>query len=422
MLSYFQQLEAGLQARLAEQRAVGGERAGEEGGEADGSIVARKRFALESARLGVKLYTPGERVAWCGLMVPFDLLNAMGVNSCFVEFVGAMLASSGTVEPILQQAEQGGFATDSCSYHRAVCGAAAQGLMPVPDFLVATSCPCSGGQAVIEHLARLYDKPLFAIHVPQRQDERAVAYLADQYRAMAAFVSEHSGQQLDMARLARAVELTNQARELWVQVNQLAAAVPTPARRRDLVNLGVVISLYMGSETGVSLARCYRDEFARKLAAGQAGSAHEKLRLLWLQNRIQFKTPLELMLEEELGAVVVADELNEITWQPIDPDDPFPGFARRTLSVPLGRGVEQRIAHLRGMARKYGVHGAVNPCHWGCRQGSGARGLLERALKKEGVPVLNLEVDCVDPRQFAPGQLRTRMEAFVEMLQQARAS
>jgi benzoyl-CoA reductase/2-hydroxyglutaryl-CoA dehydratase subunit BcrC/BadD/HgdB len=31
--------------------------------------------------------------------------------------------------------------------------------------------------------------------------------------------------------------------------------------------------------------------------------------------------------------------------------------------------------------------------------------------------VLNLEVDCIDPRPFAEGQLRTRLEAFAEMLE-----
>jgi benzoyl-CoA reductase/2-hydroxyglutaryl-CoA dehydratase subunit BcrC/BadD/HgdB len=62
------------------------------------------------------------------------------------------------------------------------------------------------------------------------------------------------------------------------------------------------------------------------------------------------------------------------------------------------------------------VDGAINPTQWGCRQGSGARGLISDALRSDGVPVLNLEVDCVDPRSFAEGQLKTRLEAFVEML------
>ena len=38
-------------------------------------------------------------------------------------------------------------------------------------------------------------------------------------------------------------------------------------------------------------------------------------------------------------------------------------------------------------------------------------------LKEIVVPVLNLEVDGVDKRNFAEDQLRTHVEAFVEMLE-----
>jgi hypothetical protein len=91
----------------------------------------RKVYALEVARLGQRLYSSENKVAWCGVTAPFDLLTAMGVTSCFVEFVGAMLAATGLVEAFLEEAEQLGFAGDSCGYHRAVFGAASKGLMPV---------------------------------------------------------------------------------------------------------------------------------------------------------------------------------------------------------------------------------------------------------------------------------------------------
>jgi benzoyl-CoA reductase/2-hydroxyglutaryl-CoA dehydratase subunit BcrC/BadD/HgdB len=105
-----------------------------------------------------------------------------------------------------------------------------------------------------------------------------------------------------------------------------------------------------------------------------------------------------------------------VPWDPIDPDDPWEGLARRILSVPLRGSVEGRALRLVHLARTYRVDGAINPCNWGCRQGTGARGLIEESLKKAGVPVLNLEVDCVDQRSFAEGQLRTRLGAFLEML------
>lgn len=401
ILPYFENLAAGIGEKL---------RAG------DLETVARKTLALEIARLGVRLFSGKERVAWCGVLAPFDLLNAMGVTSCFVEFIGAMLASAGTSEAFLGAAEQAGYAPDTCGYHRAVTGASLQGLMPTPDFLVATSAPCTGGLAVMETLARRYERDLFVLDVPSDDDEGAVAYLADQLHQMTEFVTAHTGEPLDPARLRRAMELTNEARALLVETYELAAAVPSPARRRDLVNFALVESLLLGTETAVQVARVYRDEFARKVERGEAGVAGEQVRLMWLQNRIQFKNPVEAMLEEH-GVAVVVDELNDVSWDPVDPEDPYPGLARRMLSIPLVGPVERRLKALRRLSRAYRVDGAINPCHWGCRQGTGARGLVAEGLRGEGVPVLNLEVDCIDARSFSPGQTQTRLEAFIEMLQ-----
>ena len=49
---------------------------------------ARRKFTLEILRLGQRLYSQDHPLAWCGVCVPFDLLSAMGVASCFVEFIG----------------------------------------------------------------------------------------------------------------------------------------------------------------------------------------------------------------------------------------------------------------------------------------------------------------------------------------------
>ncbi|MCP4676866.1 MAG: 2-hydroxyacyl-CoA dehydratase [Deltaproteobacteria bacterium] len=406
MLNYFNELIGGLETKI---------------GETSDGVVARKRLTLEIARLGARLYTPGQKVAWCGVLVPFDLLNAMGVTSCFVEFIGAMVASTGAADAMIEAAEQDGFASDCCSYHRTVCGAAANGLMPEPDFLIGTSAPCAGGMAVVEHLARHFKKDLFVLHIPIEVNDTAIDYLADQLREMVEFVSTRTGRTLDQDRLRAAMEYTNQVRAVWLEVNELIAKIPSPVRRRDMVNVGITLPLFLGTETAVDIAGLYRDEFARRVADGASGIANEQVRLMWLQNRIQFKNPIEKMLDEEWGAAVVAEELNEVNWQPIDPDDPYRGMAARMLSIPLCRSVEYRLENLRRMAAHYKVDGAINPCHWGCRQGSGSRGLIEEGLKSAGVPVLNLEVDCVDARHFAEGQLRTRLEAFIEMLSQRSA-
>jgi benzoyl-CoA reductase/2-hydroxyglutaryl-CoA dehydratase subunit BcrC/BadD/HgdB len=401
MKQYFDDLVAGIEGAIAADPE---------------SASPRKTYTLEVARLGQRLYGGEERVAWCGITAPFDLLTAMGVTSCFVEFVGAMLASTGMVETFLEEAEQVGFTGDICAYHRSVIGAARKGFMPEPDFLVATTCPCSGGVSVMEMLAKHFNKDLFVLNVPQEQTEQNVRDLADQIKEMVAFVEAHTGEPLDRDKLKAAVEKTNTARDKLVEVYQLASRVPSPVNGKALNNFGIVVALLLGTDAAVTAAEAFRQDFEQKVAAGVSGIADEKLRLMWIQNRIQFKNPIVKMMEEDYGAAIVIDELNDITWDPVDVDDPYRGMAERAMSIPFNGKNVRRVAHLRKLARAYKIDGAINPCHWGCRQGTGSRGLVGQGLKEIGVPVLNLEVDCVDPRNFAEGQLRTRIEAFTEML------
>jgi benzoyl-CoA reductase/2-hydroxyglutaryl-CoA dehydratase subunit BcrC/BadD/HgdB len=401
MYEYFKEMASGIEAKILQEPDLPN---------------PRKKYALETARLSSRLYSDTDHVAWCGLAVPFDLLNAMDITSCFVEFVGAALASAGLANSFLEEAEKAGFVGDTCGFHRAVIGAARKGIMPEPDFLIASTCPCSGGIAVLENLAHLFKKDLFVLNVPQEETEQNVRYLADQIKKMIDFITQHTGVSLDEDKLRRAVEKTNRAREIMQDMYRLAQKVPSPTDGRLLINFGIVILLFLGTDAAIDIAQAYKDEFSARIDKGIQGVPDEKLRMLWIQNRIQFKNPLVELLETEYQANIVSDELNDIYWDSIDPDDPYTGMARRAIATPLNGNMRSRIQHLQKLARKYKLDGAINPCHWGCRQGTGARGLISNGLKKIGVPVLNLEVDCMDTRNFAEGQMRTRIEAFVEML------
>jgi benzoyl-CoA reductase/2-hydroxyglutaryl-CoA dehydratase subunit BcrC/BadD/HgdB len=401
MLQYFERLASRLEAKIDKSPHLPN---------------ARRKFAREIAKLGTRLYSGDHRVAWCGVVAPFDMLAAMNVTSCFVEFVGAMLAATGAVGAFLEESEHAGFAADTCGYHRSVIGAAMKGLMPLPDVMIATSSPCTGGLAAMENLARMFNKELFVLDVPTSDTPESVQYLANQYRDMFRFIASRTGETLDENKLREAMVKSNRARELMVEVYRLAQNDPSPASGQSLANFGIVMALFLGTDAGIEIAQAYKDEFELMVRDGQSGVPEEKIRLLWLQNRIQFKNPLIKMLEREYHASIVIDELNDITWEAIDPSDPFIGIAKRTITIPLNGEIKRRLNHVRHLSRAYKVDGAVNPCHWGCRQGTGARGLIQAGLKEIGVPVVNLEVDCVDTRNFAEGQLRTRLEAFMEML------
>ena len=356
-------------------------------------------------------------MAWCGITAPFDLLSAMNVTSCYVEFIGAMVASTGIAGEFLEEAEHAGFASDICGYHRAVMGATRKGLMPDPDFLIGTTCPCSGGIAVMENMAGHFNKDMFVLNIPQQETNSSIQYLADQFRQMVRFVTDHTGEPLDEDKLRASIHKTNQARKIMEKTYQMAKQVPSPADGKILANFGIVMALLLGTDAAVKVSQTYHDTFEQRVNAGISGAAKEKVRLMWIQNRIQFKNTIVDMLEKDFGAIIVIDELNSITWEPIDPDDPYTGMAKRAISIPFNGVGTRRIDNIKKLAEEYKIDGAINPCNWGCRQGTGARGLISEGLKEINVPVLNLEVDCVDHRTFAEGQIRTRLEAFTEMLE-----
>ena len=378
-------------------------------------VNARKKYVRQIFALGEKLYTENEKIAWCGVTVPFDLLHSMGVTSCFVEFIGAMLASTATASEFIIEAEDSGYAPDSCAYHRAVTGAMLKNIMPEPDFIIGTSSPCTAGLAVMENMARTFKKDFFILNVPQNNSKQAIKFLADQLEEMSRFISAHTNIPLSMEKLGTALELFNEASLILKDIYDLAKQIPSPVDNKLLADFGTVVGLLMGTKEGVEICQAFKDELDQRIKNNQIDASKEKIRLMWIQNRIQYKFPIEKMIED-LGGKIVVDELNDVTWEPMDPDNPFESIAKRIITIPFSLGVDARIAHMQQLAKEYKLDGAINPCHWGCRQGTGARGLTTKGLKDVNVPVLNLEIDCIDSRNLAQGQIETRLEAFTEML------
>ena len=334
----------------------------------------------------------------------------------FIEFFGAMLSGAGISRKYLELAESKGFSTDSCSYHRTIIGAAMDGLIPEPDILIGASIPCNGGVKALKRIGEIFNKEVFILNIPIEVTPDSINFLVDQYELMIEYIEAETGRKLDQNKLKQAIRYNNEAREYLVEINELCKNVPCPSNSNDLKNF-IIYILISGLKEGVEVVKAFRDEFKYRVDNGIPGILpEEKHRLLWIQNRIQFKTDLLEQLEKNYGANVVFDELNHIWWEPMDENDPIRSLAERMVTHPIVGPVDRRIKVLKQLAKDYKIDGAVNPAHWGCRQTSGARALFKEAFQKIDVPLINLDVDCVDARNYAHGQIMTRLEAFMEML------
>jgi len=394
---YFAQLEAALKKKL------------------ETKVTARRRFIYEISRIGSRIFDENWSIGWTTVFVPYEILNSMNVSGMFIEFFGAMLSGTGLSQKYIEIAEGKGFSTDSCSYHRSIIGAAMDGLIPEPDILIGASIPCNGGVKALKRIGEIFHKDVFILNIPIEITNDSIDYLVEQYEQMIEYIETETGRKLDKNRLKQTIKYNNQAREYLIEANDLCKKVPSPANSNDLKNF-IIFILLQGTKEGVEVAKLYRDEFQNRIDNGINGMLDEKFRLLWIQNRIQFKTDLVEMIEKEYGANIVIDELNYIWWEPMDESDPLRSLAKRMISHPIVGPAERRIKTLVKLSKDYKIHGAINPSHWGCRQSTGARVLFKDALQKVGVPILDLDVDCVDERNYTPGQIKTRLEAFMEMI------
>jgi benzoyl-CoA reductase/2-hydroxyglutaryl-CoA dehydratase subunit BcrC/BadD/HgdB len=125
---------------------------------------------------------------------------------------------------------------------------------------------------------------------------------------------------------------------------------------------------------------------------------------------------------EELDAVVVTDEMitlgTRYFWGKVDTSlPPMEGIARHYLfNRPQDSTIylSNRYDHIFKLAKEYQVDGVVSDVVRYCAPLENDKPWLKKEMDKRDIPLLELQVEyCEQPG----GQMRTRVEAFLEMLQ-----
>ena len=82
--------------------------------------------------------------------------------------------------------------------------------------------------------------------------------------------------------------------------------------------------------------------------------------------------------------------------------------------------VSQRIQLSESLAKETDADGGILFAHWGCKGTIGASSLIKSSLEAEGLPTMILDGDGCNPANTSDGQVSTRIQAFVEMLEEGR--
>ena len=254
--------------------------------------------------------------------------------------------------------------------------------------------------------------------MPYFKDEESVDYLSQQLRDSSRQIEQITGKKLRQHDLERCFHYANRASRAFREVNELRKNPKALMYGEEGLGLLLLWGLFMGSRQGAVAAESYADELRRR-AASHADAITAKKRLLWLHLKPYYDNNILQILEKELNAVVVAEEINLQPWPELDPVHPWRSLARKMLSQAwIGRG-EHRIQNIRRAIEEYHIDGVVHYSHWGCRQSNGAVRLIRDTVQEYGIPFLEIDGDLIDPRNYAEGQIRTRVEGFMEVMEGA---
>ncbi|MDQ5985365.1 MAG: (R)-2-hydroxyisocaproyl-CoA dehydratase beta subunit [Syntrophus sp. SKADARSKE-3] len=259
------------------------------------------------------------------------------------------------------------------------------------------------------------------INVPHMMGPSSEEFYKNELRYFIKKLEEWSGQKLDIEKLRSSVRMYNRRRAALRELYELRKADPSPVSGSEITKV-LVAGMGMPGEEHLDLVRQFIDEVKGRPKV----SSPTLPRIFIWGNEIDDAAFVELV--EECGAQVVMDDLctgTRFFWEDVpETEDPLDGIARRYLCIHCPRSntpqtltregdLENRYGYIRQFVGQWGVNGVifyiVRYCDTCELEGPDLREYLN-AIKR---PVLMIEDDY---STSTIGQLRTRIQAFLEMI------
>ena len=361
---------------------------------------------------------------------PHELFHAMDIpviaNQWWSAYISAKQLSGRYFEAMVEK----GYPSNSCKYCSLglACtlandpATAPWGGLPRPTMLVARlTCDCI--QHVFGQWADALDTEFFAIEAPAWENKDAqwfshsrtdweeiygperIALLVKEMQELIALLEKRTGRTFDHARFATLMERINeQEGYIWEAAQAIGEARPCPVSIAEQMPNVMIPQWHRGSDWAVAHARRFRDEVLERIAAGEGVSSNERIRLMWIGAGLWHDPGFYQALEETIGAVFV--------WSMYMPFA-GPQYIRELKGEPM-KALASRICSMNEVlhlppwmngwmtaeAERCGIDAAVILLPPDNRLSQSGTKLTAQALEAHGVPVLMIDADMVDAKNW----------------------
>lgn len=280
---------------------------------------------------------------------------------------------------------------------------------------------CDGKKKAYEILGA--DKQTYVMDMPQMKRPQDIEKWTGEIAAFAAEVERITGRTLTAEALADAIKLINEKRRALARVYEARKATNCiPISGKDAL-LMTQIAFFDDPARCAEMANKLADELEQRVADGVSVFPAGTKRILVTGTPLAIPNWKLHHIIETSGAAVVCEEMctgtryfeNLVDESVTTLEGQFQALSERYMKNNCACFTPNpgRVADIVRLAKEYQVDGVIDANLKFCTLYDVEKSSVSEVLEAEGIPVLGLETDYTDNDA---GQLRTRIQAFVEML------
>jgi benzoyl-CoA reductase/2-hydroxyglutaryl-CoA dehydratase subunit BcrC/BadD/HgdB len=278
---------------------------------------------------------------------------------------------------------------------------------------------CDGKKKAYEILSPLVND-LYIIDLPQMKSEAGKALLKQEYVKFAGELEEVSGKKITVESLKKGIEITNAKRESVKRLAQLRKASPAPISGLDALLINQVF-FYDDPIRFTDSVNKLCDELEERVKNGIGVFGKDTARIIMSGCPMAVPNWKVPMLVESSNAVIVGEEscvgergarwFTELGGSTVE--KLVENIADRYFNIDCAVFTPNpsRVEHVKEMTKALNADGVIHYSLQFCHPYIVESIPAETELEKASIPTLRLETDY---SQEDAGQLKTRIEAFVE--------
>lgn len=312
---------------------------------------------------------------------------------------------------------------NTCALIKAFMGFKLAGLCPYVELtdLIVGETTCDGKKKAYEIFNDI-TKKVYVMEIPNMKEEEGKRLWNSEVKKFAGKLEELTGEKLTVEKLKAAVKIVNEKRKALQRLSDLRSYSPSPVSGLDALLINQV-SFYDDPIRFTQKVHELCNELEERVKSGMGVTEKVSKRILLSGSPMAIPNWKIHSIIEGLGAIVAGEEacVGERNFRTLLNEDftsveeCLNSISERYLTMDCACFTpnKERLENIKDMVKKLNIQGVIHYSLQFCTPYMIEAYKVKETLDSIGVPCMKIETDY---SMEDAGQLKTRIEAFIEMI------